>query len=210
MLSCRQIVNIFMENRNCWPMEIYCSIFVATTEKESQVFYNILNSCLKRIKFLFKTPASPFSPDWLIIRQCAFSSGICDNVRSVFWNSFTQEGFPDTNQAASVNEFSTINGWTIFFGLNRISYSWGSSTGSLTQGLRVMGTMVGYSYLLQSESEEKHIPVSFLKALLKSYWKWEMHKEDLCSNFVSLHLSLPCKDLDARLYIEVVDGIGRK
>ena len=37
-----------------------------------------------------------------------------------------------------------------------------------------------------------------------------MHKEDLCSNFVSLHLSLDCKDLDARLYIEVVGGIGRK
>ena len=37
-----------------------------------------------------------------------------------------------------------------------------------------------------------------------------MHKEDLCSNFVSLHLSLHCKDLDARLYIEVVDGIGWK
>ena len=37
-----------------------------------------------------------------------------------------------------------------------------------------------------------------------------MHKEDLCSNFVSLHLSLHCKDLDARLYIEVVGGIGGK
>ena len=28
--------------------------------------------------------------------------------------------------------------------------------------------------------------------------------------FVSLHLSPDCKDLDARLYIEVGDGIGRK
>ena len=37
-----------------------------------------------------------------------------------------------------------------------------------------------------------------------------MHKEDLCSNFVSLHLSLDCKDLDARLYIEVVGGISGK
>ena len=37
-----------------------------------------------------------------------------------------------------------------------------------------------------------------------------MHKEDPCSNFVSLHLSPDCKDLDARLYIEVVDGIGGK
>ena len=37
-----------------------------------------------------------------------------------------------------------------------------------------------------------------------------MHQGDLCSNFVSLHLSLDCKDLDARLYIEVVGGIGGK
>ena len=37
-----------------------------------------------------------------------------------------------------------------------------------------------------------------------------MHKKDPCSNFVSLHLSTDFKDLDARLYIEVGDGIGRK
>ena len=37
-----------------------------------------------------------------------------------------------------------------------------------------------------------------------------MLKEDLCSKFVSLDLSLDCKDLDARLYIEVVGGIGSK
>ena len=37
-----------------------------------------------------------------------------------------------------------------------------------------------------------------------------MHNEDLCSNFILLHLSLDCKDLYARLYIEVVGGIGGK
>ena len=37
-----------------------------------------------------------------------------------------------------------------------------------------------------------------------------MHKEDLRSIFVSLHLSPNCEDLDARLYIDVIDGIGRK
>ena len=37
-----------------------------------------------------------------------------------------------------------------------------------------------------------------------------MHQGDLCSNFVSLQLSLDCKDLDARLYIEVVSGIAGK
>ena len=63
---------------------------------------------------------------------------------------------------------------------------------------------------MQSKSEEEHIPVIFLGALLKSYRKGEMHKENLCSNFVSLHLSLDCKDLDARLHIEAVGGIGGK
>ena len=37
-----------------------------------------------------------------------------------------------------------------------------------------------------------------------------MYKEDLCSNFVSLHLFSDCKDLDPRLLIEVADGIGWK
>ena len=37
-----------------------------------------------------------------------------------------------------------------------------------------------------------------------------MHKEDLCSNFVSLHLSLDYKDLDSRLYIEIVGSLGVK
>ena len=136
-----------MEGRNCWPMQIYCSIFVAIVKKESQVFYNILYRCLKRINFLFKTPTSPFSSGWLIIRECAFSSGICNNVRSVFSNSFTQEGFPEINQTASVNEFSTINGWTIFFGLFRISCPWGSSTGSLTQRFKSSGY---YGWVLQT------------------------------------------------------------
>ena len=70
--------------------------------------------------------------------------------------------------------------------------------------------MVGYSKRVQSKSEEDHIPVLFLGALLKSYWKGEMHKEDLCYNFVSLHLFPDWKGLDVRLYIEVVGGIGRK
>ena len=37
-----------------------------------------------------------------------------------------------------------------------------------------------------------------------------MHKEDICSNFVSLHLFPNWKDLDVRLYIDEVDSIGRK
>ena len=164
MFSCMQTINIFMEGRNCWPMQIYCSIFVAIVEKESQVFYNILYRCLKWINFSFKTSASRFSPGWLIIRERAFSSGICDNVRSVFWNSFTQEGFLETNQAASVNEFCTINGWTIFYSLSLGQQHWFPDT----RGLRVLVTMVGYSKLVQSKSKMEHIPVLVLGALLKS------------------------------------------
>ena len=37
-----------------------------------------------------------------------------------------------------------------------------------------------------------------------------MHMEDPYSTFVSLYLSLVCKDMDARLYIEVVYSIGKK
>ena len=153
MFSCRQTINIFMEGRNCSPMQIYCSIFVAIVEKESQVCYNILYRYLKRINFSFKTPATPFSPAWLIIRQCAFSSEIYDNVRSVFWNSFAQEGFPKTSQAASVNEFFTINEWTIFFGLFRISCPQAAALVPWHRGLRILGTMVGCSKLVQSKSK---------------------------------------------------------
>ena len=155
-------------------MQIYCSIFVPIVGKESQVFYNILYRYLKRINFLFKTLASPFSPVWLIIGECAFSTEIYDNVRSLFWNSFTQKCFPETNQAASVNEFSTINEQTIFFGLIRISCSWG-------RGLRVLGTMAGYCKLVQLKSGEEHIPVLFSGALLKSYWKGEMERKTYVS-----------------------------
>ena len=37
-----------------------------------------------------------------------------------------------------------------------------------------------------------------------------MHKEGRCSNVISLHLFPDCKDLDARLYIEVADGVRGK
>ena len=68
----RQTTNIFMEGSNCWPMQIYCYIFVIIVEKETQIFYNILYMCLKRIIFLFKTPANPFFPCFLIIRERTF------------------------------------------------------------------------------------------------------------------------------------------
>ena len=122
-----------MEARNCWPMQIYFSIFVSIVEKENQVFYKILY--LKRNNCLFKT----FYSGWLIIRECAFLSGICDNVRSVFWNSFARKGFPETNQVASVNQGFTTNGWTMLFGLYRISFPCGSSIGSLTERFKSSG-----------------------------------------------------------------------
>ena len=137
--SYRQTINIFLEGRNCWPLQIYCSIFVTIIEKKSQIFYNILYRCLQKVNFSFKTPASPFSSGRLIIRECAFSSEICDNVRSVFWNPFTWKGFPETNQTTIVNEFSTIDGWTILLGLVRISFPYCSSTSSLTQRFKSSG-----------------------------------------------------------------------
>ena len=63
---------------------------------------------------------------------------------------------------------------------------------------------------MQSESGEEQIHVLILGALLKPYQKGKMHKEDLCYNFESLYLSPNCKNLHARVYVEVVDGIGRK
>ena len=101
-------------------------------------------------------------------------------------------------------------GGQYFLGLSEFLVPGAAALVPWHRGLRVLGTMVGYSKLVQSKSEEEHIPVLFLGALFKSYWKAQMHKEDLCSNFVSLHLSPECKDLNARLYIEVVGGTGGK
>ena len=136
MFSYRQTINTFMEGRYWWPMQFF---FVTIFEKESRVFCNILYRCLKRIKVLFKTPASPFSPGCLFIRERVFSSEICDNVRSVFWNSFTRKCFPKTKQATSVSEFSTINRWIIPFWLVKISFPCGSSTGLWKQRFKSSG-----------------------------------------------------------------------
>ena len=90
--------------------------------------------------------------------------------------------------------FSPINGWMDnIFGAYKNFFFLGKFPGTPN---------------LQSESREDHIPVLYLEALLKSCWKGELYKEDLCSNFVSLHLFPDCKYLDARLLIEVADGIG--
>ena len=153
-----------MDGRTCWHMLIYGSIFVTIVVKESQIFYNILYRCLERIIFLFKIPASPNPPDWLIIRQWDFLSGIFVNLRMVFWNSWIQKDFHETNQSASVNEFSTINGWTIFFVLIRIYFPWAAALISWHRGLRVLGTIVGNSKLVQSESREKNIPALFFRS----------------------------------------------
>ena len=112
-------------------MQIYCSRFITMVRKESQIFYNILYRCLK--------PANPFSLGSNIIGESAFSSRICNKARNVFSNSFTRRGFSETSQATNFNEFSTINGWTILFGLARISFPSRNLTGSLTQRLKSSG-----------------------------------------------------------------------
>ena len=132
----------------------------------------------EKINFSFETPASLFSPGWLIIRECAFSSGICDNVRSVFWNSFTQKGFPKTNQATSVNTFSTINRWTIVFGLIRISCPWGSSTVSLTQRFKSSGY---HGWVLRTGAIKIRRGTHYcfiFRSNLEIMLKGQMHKED--------------------------------
>ena len=129
-----------MEGRKGWSMQIYCSVFVTIVEKESQVFFNIPYKRLKRIKFLFKTTASSFSQGWLKIREFAFSSGVCDNVWSVFWNFFTWKGFPEPTKPL-------VSGWTILSGLIRISLPCGSSTCFLTQRFKSSGY---HSWVLQN------------------------------------------------------------
>ena len=72
-----------------------------------------------------------------MIRECAFSFGIC-HVSSVFQNSVTGKSSPETIQAASVNEFSTING-QYFLDLSEFSFPSGNSTGSLTERFKNSG-----------------------------------------------------------------------
>lgn len=127
---CKQTISIFVEVNNCWPMQFYFSIFVRIVEKKTQVFYKILYRCLGR-NFLLKTPASS--------KECVFLSGICDNVRIAFSNSFAQKIFPETNQVANFDQFFTINEWTIIFGLIRICFPCGSSIGSLTERFKSSG-----------------------------------------------------------------------
>ena len=90
-----------------------------------------------------------------------------------------------------------------------MSFPCGSSTGSITERIKSSGHH--YCWILQTGAiriRRGTHSCLFLGALLKSYWCGEM--EDLCFNFISLHLSPDCMDLDARLYIEVADDIDRK
>ena len=228
-----------MAGRNCWPMQIYCWVFITIFKKACQVFYNIHFRWLKRISFSFKTPTSPFSPGWLIIRECTFlimweeffkklklygpflwmgfnclkaieplrgGSLLFTTKFPEIWNSFIWKSFLETNQVAIVNEFSTVTGWTILFGLFKISFSSGSSTGCLIQ--RFKSSEI--SRMVQSKWWKNYNVVLFLVTLLKSYWKGGIDMEDPYFNFVSLLSSLGCRYLDVRLYTEVVDGIGGK
>ena len=138
---------------------------------------------LEKDQFFVQDISYQFSPGWLMIRECVFSFASYDNVRSVFWNSFTWKGFPETNQAVSVDEFSTINEWTILFGLIRIYFSCGSSTGSLTQRFKSSGY---HDCVLQTGAitiKSRTHSCFILGALLKSYRKWKMDTEDPYSNF---------------------------
>ena len=178
-----------MEVRNGWPMQIYCSIVVKVVEKKGQVFYDFLHRCLKRINFLFKTPVNPFSPVWLVIRECFLSSGFCNNSKFQ-WALHYQWMYK------------------IFWHIG-ISFPLGSSTGFLPQSFKSSGYQ---GCVPQTGAIRIRIGTHscFIFSNLKIYWKGEIHKEDPCSNFLSMHMYPNSKDLITRLYIEVVYGIGGK
>ena len=103
-----------------------------------------------------------------------------------------------------------MNGWAIYFGLSRFFFPWGSSTGSLTQRFKSSGY---HAWVLQTGAMKIRRGTNccfIFRRTLEIMLIGKMDKEDLCSNFVSLHMSPGCKDLDDRLYIEVVDGISPK
>ena len=96
------------------------------------------------------------------------------------------------------------------FGLIKISFSCGSSTGSLTQRFK---NPVYHGCVLQSGAirirREIHSCFIF-RGNLEIILKRGNPNKDPYDNFASLYPSLDCKGLDARLYIEVDDGIDGK
>ena len=132
----------------------------------------------------------------------------------LMWEAFTEIPsykrvfLKPTKPLVSMSSPPAIGG-QYFLGLSESLFSGAAALVPLHRGLRVLGNMVGYSKLVQSESGEKHIPVLFSGALLKLYWKREMHKDDLMFQFCII-ASVSCKDLDVRLYIDIADSIGRK
>ena len=119
------------ERQKVW---IYYFIFVTIIKKESQVFHNILYSCLKKINFSFRTPATPFPPGWLIISKCDFSSRIYDKKRSFFRGFFTRKGFSETKQLSMGRQY-LLDSSKFLFLVAVAQVPW-------QRGLKVSGTTV--------------------------------------------------------------------
>ena len=138
MFSYRQTIYIFLEDRNCWRMQFFCSIFVTIVEQKSRLFYNIVYRCLKRIIFSFNTPAISFSSGWLITKECTFSSRICDN--EICFLKFLQTKYFLWRKLSHKRQWLLHHQWMDNnFGLIRIPFPCSSSTGSSTRRFKSSG-----------------------------------------------------------------------
>ena len=70
-------------------------------------------------------------------------------MRYVFSNSFKGKIFFEGSRATRVNDFSTVNGWTILLDLLEYLFPVAAALVPQRGGLRVLGTMIRYSKLVQ-------------------------------------------------------------
>ena len=199
-----------MEGRHCWPMQIYCSAFVTIVERKSQVFCNILYSCLKRIHFSFKTQPAHFLQADLLLESV--SSHLEFFMR---WEAFSEISshervfLKSTKPLVSMSSPPSMVG-QYFLGFSEFRSPVAAALVRWNRGLSVPGYR---GWVLQTAAirMRRRIHSFFIfRSTLEIILKKEMHMDDPCSNFVSLHPFTHSKDLDARLYFEVVDGIDRK
>lgn len=166
-------------------MLIFCFIFAIIVKKESQVFFNIYR-CLERINLLFQTLSRLFFRAWLIIRErVTFHLEFM-----IIWEAFCEVPsdeivFFKTNQVALINDFPPSMGGQCLLDWSEFLFHLSAALVPWQRSLKVFGSMLEYSKLMQSELGEEHIPVSLLGAFLKSNWNGETHMEDPFPNSVS-------------------------
>lgn len=162
-------------------MQIYCFIFAIIVKKESQVFFNIYR-CLERINLLFQTLSRLFFPAWLIIRERERERVTFRLEFMIIWEAFCEVPsdeivFFKTNQVARVNDFAPSMGGQCLLDWSEFLFHLSAALVPWQRSLKVFGSMLEYSKLIQSELGEEHIPVSLLGTFLKSNWNGESHME---------------------------------